>query len=141
MTRNKGPCATVLAKATSPPTEYIQQMRVIDLTIDGNPTDISEFSAAACSSTFTKQENTIKSLSLSLEGDEDVSTGIQALVWANMVSGADLFIKVGFGAAGAGPTFLFQANVNNVNFNANAAGGEFQTVKFDISNKGDVTIA
>ena len=128
----KGACVLIYTKATSPvgTTNFIEHVNSVDLDVDGNPKEITEFAAALCAAPYTQQINTIKTLKLSLDcGLELVATG-QAILWANWVSGTACYVKVGFGAAGAGPVFEFKANVN-----AKLSGkpDDVQTVSFDIT--------
>ena len=141
MALNKGACVRILANTSNSfsDSNYIEHINVVDLEIDGNPKDVTEFAAATCTAAFTTEVNMSKTIKLSCSGWSDLTATTQAMLWANIISGTAVYVKVGFGTAGAGPTVAFQANIANVKLGAKP--DDYQTVDFTISNLAQPTVA
>ena len=132
MTIAKGSCAKVYAGATTGPTTVCAHINDVKLSLSGKAIDVTEF-AAACP-TYAAKLSALKDLSATISGFLYYADPGQGFIFANHIADSTLWIKLGFGVAGASPTVNFQAIVEKIDIKDTVDG--MQEVTFDVTNAG-----
>lgn len=129
----------VYAKAADPPTDCVNYINSIDITLDGKNVDVTAFNCTT-PPTWISNKQAIKDLRIVMKGFLDRSDAGQGAMWTEYLTPADtLYVKVTFGPAG---TYFVMANmvVDNIAIGNRASGGLVE-VTYSLSGRSDVTFA
>jgi hypothetical protein len=124
----KGNLPTVKVAAAATPTNVVEHINNIDLKFDGKSVDVTEFAASA--PVYVARAPGIKDVTATISGFLEKGATGQAFFWANMVSDADLYVKVLLTATT--PAVEFKAVVDSIETKVAVDG--YVEVTYNVSN-------
>ena len=134
MAINKGNLSVVKVGTATAPTQVLEHINTVALTMDSKNIDVTEFAAAAPA--YIARAAAIKDVKATMSGFLEKGATGQAIVFANFVSDTALFVKILLTATV--PAVEFSAVVDSIEMKPTIDG--FVEVTFSVSGAGAVVI-